>query len=116
MVAGGDDDGRERAQPRERVPEQPHARHARHRAVVDVARDEHDVDVPLAHDIDEVVEERGVMLVQVLAVEGAPEVPVARVADAHAGPSSGRAAVPVTLPEGADTASPHLRINSADIR
>ena len=46
------------------------------------------------------------MRVQVLAVEGAPEVPVARVEDAHAGPSVGLPAVPVTLPEGADTAGP----------
>ena len=50
------------------------------------------------------------MRVQVLAVEGAPEVPVARVEDAHAGPSVGLPAVPVTLPEGADMAGPgHAR-------
>jgi hypothetical protein len=52
----------------------------------------------LAHEIDEVVEERGVVRVQVLAVEGAPEVPVARVEDAHAGPSSGRRRCPSRYP------------------
>jgi hypothetical protein len=83
VVARDQDDRRELAQPRERLVGEPHRLHRRQRAIVEVARDEHRVDAPLARQRDEEIDERSLRAQQVLAVEGASEVPVGGVEQAH---------------------------------
>ena len=56
----------------------------RHRAVVDVAGDDDRVGPDLAHELDEAVEDVGLVVGEMDAVEEAPEVPVGCVQDPHA--------------------------------
>ena len=58
--------------------------------VVDVARDDHDVDPLGLHDLEQVVHERRLVPEQSLAVEGPPQVPVGGVEDAHTTNLGGR--------------------------
>ena len=84
VVARCHDDVRVLGEPRHRVREQGDGVDRRDRAVVDVARDDDRVDRLGAGQLHEVVEVRGLVLQQVDPVQGAPEVPVGGVQDAHA--------------------------------
>ncbi len=83
VAADQDDPGAGRAQPGECVLEQRHRVHRRNRPVVDVARDQHRVHPLRARRLDQVVEEAGLRLPQVGAVQRPPEVPVRGVQEAH---------------------------------
>ena len=85
VVAAGDDHVRagvgEAAQ---RVAEERVARRRRCRGIEDVTGDDHDVDVVLAHLLDEVLQHATQRIERRVTVEGSPDVPVGGVQDAHA--------------------------------
>ncbi len=85
VAAGHDDAGPRVPQAEERVVVERDRVDRRHGPVEDVARDEHGVDALLTHDVDEVVEVGGLCVAQVAAVQGAAQVPVGGVEQAHAG-------------------------------
>lgn len=90
MVAG-DHHGRdpEGGEPVQGVVEELDSGERRHGTVVDVARDQHRIDVPLAHRLDEMIEEGALCGEQAHAVEGPPQMPVGSVQKPHvAAPTS----------------------------
>ncbi len=70
-------------QPGQRLVGQPDRVDVRQRAVVDVARDHHQVDLLRLDDLEQVVDVRSLVAEHALPVEGPPEVPVGGVEDAH---------------------------------
>ena len=97
VVAAGDHHpGPGGGEPVERVVGQRHGVDRRQRPVVDVARDDHEVDLLGLDGLDQVVDVRRLRGEEVLAVERPAEVPVGGVQDAHA----------ATLGEGADRTAP----------
>ena len=110
VVARRDDDGRDRGQPRQRPLEELHRLDGRHAPVVDVARDEHGVDGHavgrVLDELADAVEHSRLRLVEVHAVERAPEVPVGGVEQPHATTVGPRAD---TLPADTPTAPARRR-------
>ena len=70
-------------QPGERLVGQSYGVDVRQRAVVDVARDDHEVDPLRLDHLDQVVDEGRLVLEHAHAVERAPQVPVGGVEDPH---------------------------------
>jgi hypothetical protein len=87
VVARDDDDGRHGGQARERLVGQGDRVHGRKRPVVEVARDDDRVDGGRPRELHEPLDPRRLGVQQARAVEGAAEVPVGGVQDAH--PSEG---------------------------
>src|SRR5699024_11106995 len=83
VVAGGEDDAGELGEPQQGVGEEVDDGDGRDRAGVHVAGDEDGVDALPADHLDEVVEEGSLVLDEVDPVQGAPQVPVRGVQDAH---------------------------------
>ena len=75
---------RGRGQPGEGLVGQPDRVDVGERPVVDVAGDDHDVDLLALHDLEQVVDERGLVRRACPPVEGPAQVPVGGVEDAHA--------------------------------
>jgi hypothetical protein len=83
VVAGDDHHRAELAQPGQRLVREPDRLDGRQRAVVEVPRDEDRVHRVLARDVREMVDRRRLGVEQRLPVEGAAQVPVRGVQQAH---------------------------------
>ena len=83
VAADHDHAGAGVAQPHQRLLAERHRVHRGHRAVVDVARDEHGVHPLRARRLHEVIEEPLLRLAQVGLMQRAPEMPVGRVQEPH---------------------------------
>ncbi len=84
VVAGGEHDpGARGGQPRERLVGEAHGVDRRQGAVVDVARDEHHVDLLGGDDLEQVVDVGRLVREHALPVEGPAQVPVGGVQQAH---------------------------------
>jgi hypothetical protein len=83
VAAGQQQPGAGRAQPDQRVVQQPHRVDRGQRPVVHVARHHDQVDPLVADDLHQVVEEGGLGVEQVDAVQPPAQVPVGGVEDAH---------------------------------
>ena len=83
VAAGQHDVDRGGGEPGQRLVEQRDRVGRRHRAVVDVAGDEHRVDAPLDGGVDQPAQERALVLEHRLAVQRAAQVPVGGVQQSH---------------------------------
>lgn len=83
VVSGCQDDRRLRRQLAQGAPHPRESVHWRNRPIEDVARDEHGIHAPLAHQGNQPVDERVCALAQGRSVQRAPQVPVRGVQNQH---------------------------------